>query len=106
MKMLPDNRKPIDKNQRASLLKKTKNRCACCGCDIEDDSCHIDHIIPFSWVGDQLYSNYQPLCDDCNWMKSDDPLFMIKYYAINGKMVNYLSDLKKLYQSLSEGKYP
>ena len=31
---------------------------------------HIDHIIPWKLVGDELDSNYQCLCDSCNKKKS------------------------------------
>lgn len=106
LKMNGDIRKPPTKEQKDKLLKSAKNRCACCNCEISSDNCHIDHIIPFSWVGDQLHSNYQPMCSTCNKMKSDDPLFIIKYFAINGKMVAYLKALKSLYNELSEKNKP
>ena len=102
LKMNGDIRKPPTKEQKDKLLKQAKGRCACCNCEVTADNCHIDHIIPFSWVGDQLHSNYQPMCSTCNEMKSDDPLFIIKYFAINGIMVGYLEALKRLYDELSK----
>lgn len=47
----------------------------CCICDVEltISNLHIDHIIPFKYVGDELNDkgNLQNLCSKCNLEKGD-----------------------------------
>ena len=42
------------------------------------DKIHVDHIIPWSLVGDELMDNYQDLCESCNESKNAkiDYIFM------------------------------
>ncbi|MCR5803727.1 MAG: HNH endonuclease [Clostridia bacterium] len=66
-----DKRETISEETKASLLSKQKYRCAICGDRIERNNVHIDHIIPWDYVGDELKDNYQALCSDCNLHKSN-----------------------------------
>lgn len=67
------------KNSRATiplatkkkLLADQKQKCAKCGIPITLSSMHVDHIIPWNYVGDELEDNFQGLCSDCNLHKSN-----------------------------------
>ena len=77
-------------------------RCECCGKELSKEQCCIDHIIPYSWVGDELLNNYQILCESCNRMKSNDPWFILKYLAMHGTIVNYFPKLQQIYLELTK----
>ena len=64
-------RQVITQEEKERLLKKQGNKCAICGCEISLQEMHVDHIIPFDYVGDRLNDNYQGLCKDCNLSKSN-----------------------------------
>ena len=65
-----DNRRhKLSSEIKSELYKKQKGRCAVCGEPLDTNS-HVDHIIPWSLVGDELSSNYQYLCESCNESKS------------------------------------
>ena len=66
-----DNRKTIDADEKKRLLLKQNHRCAICGVPISEENVHIDHIIPWDYVGDNLDNNLQGLCSDCNLTKSN-----------------------------------
>lgn len=51
------------------LFQSQKGKCAYCGADLSKVKMHIDHIIPFKYVGDELEDNYQALCSACNEKK-------------------------------------
>ena len=61
------------------LLKKQSYKCAICGAEIDIKS-HLDHIIPFKYVGDELDNNLQMLCTTCNLRKNASLDFQIRYY--------------------------
>ena len=65
-------RKLIPQEVKDSLKAKQDGRCLSCGEPLGDDwsKIHVDHIIPFKLVGDELPDNYQLLCDICNECKS------------------------------------
>ena len=67
---------------KKKLYKLQNGLCALCGEPLGEDMLyiHVDHIIPFTYVGDELKDNYQDLCENCNKRK--------------GKKINYI--LKKL----------
>ncbi len=64
---------------KKELCKKQNGRCVCCGKKFSDDysSIHVDHVIPWVLVGDELKNNYQALCEVCNESKSSRTDYMI-----------------------------
>ena len=71
-------RKPIEESIRKSLLLSQNHHCAICGCDI-DMHAHVDHIVPFKFVGDELDNNLQMLCTDCNLKKNASLDYQIRF---------------------------
>ena len=65
------NREAVTPEEKERLLKKQNAKCAICGCPISLQTMHVDHIIPWDYVGDVLDDNYQGLCKDCNLAKSN-----------------------------------
>ena len=67
-----DKRKAISAETKQRLCALQKGKCAVCGEDLEDDlsKIHVDHIVPWTLVGDELDNNYQCLCSTCNESKS------------------------------------
>ena len=57
---------------KKSLWSKQKGKCAICGCDLSNNwsQIHVDHIVPWDLVGDELEDNLQDLCEKCNEEKS------------------------------------
>ncbi len=66
-----DSRRPVTQEEKEFLLEKQNKKCAICGCEITAQSMHVDHIIPWNYVGDELKDNYQGLCKSCNLSKSN-----------------------------------
>ena len=64
-------RKIYDKKYRQNLLSKQNNKCIICNKNINISSSHLDHIVPWSYVGDELSDNYQMLCESCNAKKNN-----------------------------------
>ena len=75
-----DTRKKLPQDLKNELFAKQKGKCLSCGEPLSKDwsKIHIDHIIPFKLVGDELEDNYQLLCENCNECKSckTDYIFM------------------------------
>ncbi len=71
-------RKNIPDSIKNQLLAIQKGKCAICNntIDIHD---HVDHIVPFKYVGDELKNNYQLLCSNCNLKKNANIDFQIRY---------------------------
>ena len=65
------NREAFTQEEKARLLKKQCEKCAICGRRITLHTMHVDHIIPWDYVGDKLSDNSQGLCKDCNLSKSN-----------------------------------
>lgn len=67
-----DRRKSFSDDLKHELYEKQKGLCAICGEPLSEDSSknHIDHIVPWTLVGDELPNNYQYLCSFCNESKS------------------------------------
>ena len=64
-------RKQIPESLRRDLWDRQEGKCCTCGKVIRIDDVHIDHIVPWDYVGDELENNYQVLCSDCNLHKSN-----------------------------------
>lgn len=60
---------------RQHLVEEQKGRCAVCNAQISVRDSHLDHIIPWDYVGDQLDGNYQMLCETCNERKGSATYF-------------------------------
>lgn len=71
-------RKSNSDSLKKSLLQNQFNHCAICGCNI-DIHAHVDHIVPFKLVGDELDNNLQMLCTDCNLKKNASLDFQIRF---------------------------
>lgn len=54
------------KKLRIIIWRKTGNRCVFCGESSPKEQRSLDHIIPFSWGGEDYFSNLAPACRDCN----------------------------------------
>lgn len=66
-----DSRRAMEADEKKRLLHKQNHRCAICGAPIDEENVHVDHIIPWDYVGDNLSDNLQGLCSDCNRTKSN-----------------------------------
>ncbi len=64
-------RKNFSQTFRQDLWMKQAQKCRICGKTISSDEGHIDHIVPWDYVGDELDNNYQVLCSECNLHKSN-----------------------------------
>ncbi len=73
-------RKALPLSMKIELYKRQNGRCMVCGEDLGDDwsKIHIDHVIPWALVGDELEDNYQDLCDTCNQCKSSSTDYIFK----------------------------
>lgn len=71
-------RKALTNDLKIKLYNIQKGKCNICGCALGNDysNIHVDHIIPWVLVGDELENNYQDLCKDCNLRKNKQ----IDYY--------------------------
>lgn len=67
-----DRRKGFSDIFKKQLYDRQNGLCAVCGEKLGNDfsKIHVDHIIPWTLVGDELDDNYQYLCCSCNESKS------------------------------------
>ena len=79
------NRKIFDNDYKKAILKRQDHRCAICKVKIELSNSHLDHIIPFKYVGDVLSDNYQMLCETCNTRKGTATYFELSMLLLNRK---------------------
>ncbi len=56
---------------RTELWNRQGQKCCICGKKIDANEGHVDHIVPWDYVGDELENNYQVLCSECNHHKSN-----------------------------------
>jgi|GEM_PF-2984368 len=70
-----DPRKHFDVSFRTELVNRQNGKCAICGKKIDSEGSHLDHIIPWEYVGDCLDDNYQMLCETCNMRKGSATYF-------------------------------
>ena len=78
-----DSRKKYDDAFRAKLLGQQKGICAICKKQISAQHAHIDHIVPWEYVGDLLEDNYQMLCETCNERKGSTTYFEFSRLLLN-----------------------
>lgn len=78
-----DPRKKFDDDFREALIQQQNGKCAICGKSILSQNSHLDHIIPWDYVGDNLNDNYQMLCETCNTRKGTSTYFEISMLLLN-----------------------
>jgi len=61
--------KCISATKRERVFLKYDGKCAYCGCRLNQDTFHIDHIIPKSRKGKNDFENLNPSCPTCNSCK-------------------------------------
>ena len=73
-------RRVIPLELKKKLYTQQGGKCMVCGEDLGNDfsKIHVDHIIPWKLVGDELENNYQDLCETCNECKSASTDFIFK----------------------------
>ena len=73
-------RKPVSKETKIKLIEQQNGLCAACGEPFGKDlsKVHVDHIVPWKLVGDELDNNYQALCETCNECKSASIDYMFR----------------------------
>lgn len=76
-------RKVIQIEVRKSLYSEQQGRCAICGKSIKENEMHVDHIIPWDYVGDELNDNFQGLCAECNQHKSNHVSIAVSNIILN-----------------------
>ena len=79
LKKLPS-RKPISDDIKRALVRNQSGKCQICNCEISATSsdCHVDHIVPWVLVGDELDNNLQALCGNCNEKKNANVSYMFR----------------------------
>lgn len=96
-------------NRREFLFNMTGGRCFYCGCLLDFNNFHLDHIVPKS-KGGKNPDNLVPACIDCNEFKSDLSVkefrqkimdarsktiqgrILAKYYKLNHKGVRFFCE--------------
>ena len=78
-----DARKRFDAPYRELLTKQQHGLCAICKCPVTAQTAHLDHIIPWEYVGDTLECNYQMLCETCNERKGSATYFEFSMLLLN-----------------------
>ena len=81
---------------KEALYKKSNGCCCSCGTRVSLESAEVDHLIPYSYVGDELNyeGNLQILCKGCNGSKSNNPLFPYNFLIENGTFPLYFKSIK------------
>ena len=76
-------RKRYELSVKQKLIIEQKNQCKICGKTISTSDAELDHIIPWSYVGDELGTdNLQMLCKECNRHKSKSSSYNLKMFLI------------------------
>lgn len=97
-------RKYFSIEEKRIFLNKTDCKCAHCGKTLNEETMTIDHIFPISKGGDNNEYNILPLCEKCNYIKSNyvynlyDFYFFIKdeYYSQFAKHFNkFIEEYRK-----------
>ena len=73
-----------DDSVKNRILHYQNNECNICSKRIDLSNSELDHIIPFSMVGDELgEDNLQMLCTECNRRKSNSVVYNLRMFLIN-----------------------
>ena len=78
-----NDREEESESYKKMLLEKQKNCCAICKAPLTNP--HLDHIVPFKYVGNQLPNNYQMLCETCNTRKGKSVIFELSMLMLRRK---------------------
>lgn len=70
-----DPRKRFDAAYRTQLVRRQSGQCSICHAKITAGDAHLDHIVPWDYVGDNLENNHQMLCGSCNQRKGTAAYF-------------------------------
>lgn len=70
----------VDDATKKRLLERSGYRCEMCGQDLRGKSYDLDHVVPFTYVGDRLDANWQILCPECNKAKGSDLVYMMRMF--------------------------
>ena len=57
--------------ERKATLRRSRNKCACCGTPLTTKTMTMDHVIPISRGGTNDLKNLVALCYDCNQLKGN-----------------------------------
>lgn len=76
-------RKTFSIEEKQKILNIQNNKCAICGNTINISTFHMDHIIPWDYVGDRLENNIQGLCSKCNLEKSNHIAIAVSNIILN-----------------------
>ncbi|WP_194411295.1 HNH endonuclease [Microbacterium cremeum] len=69
--MVTTRRSTFDLHQRLAVFRRDEYTCAHCGQECRPCELEVDHIVPFSWTGDDSFENLQTLCRSCNRRKGN-----------------------------------
>lgn len=83
-----DRRRHVTKKERRQLWEKQGRCCAICGQLVRLQNLHVDHIVPWDYVGDELEDNLQALCADCNEHKSNHVACTLRHLIVEKKGVS------------------
>lgn len=70
-------RKTYSPEYKKQLLEQQNFMCNCCNKEIQFTNSHLDHTIPWTYVGDELEDNLQMLCIDCNSSKNKSTSYLL-----------------------------
>jgi 5-methylcytosine-specific restriction protein A len=64
-------RVPLPFHLRLGVFRRDGYRCQHCGHEAHAADLEVDHVLPWSWGGDDDQENLQTLCRSCNRKKGD-----------------------------------
>ncbi len=69
--MVTTRRSTFDLHLRLAVFRRDGYRCVHCAREWVVFDLEVDHIVPFSWTGDDSFENLQTLCRPCNRRKGN-----------------------------------
>lgn len=78
-------RRPITAKEKSDMWSRQHGICPCCNRMMENDMSknHADHLIPFTYVGDELKNNLRLTHAGCNLSKGSTMDYYLKVYLLN-----------------------